>query len=324
MNCLAVWYEHKPSRAREKLDIELHLNLWKLNKKNGEKESPFKNFLDIGIKILEPSNVANICIFTPFKVSKKEIEDLGHYFEDDNRLVAAIFNEEFNSTASTQSKTLQIKDAEDNIQFYVYMVDIKNDVVRPPKNYGGTVIRIKVRSHAGIKPLYYRIRINSDKLEELYTQYKPESTWLESHSTNTELIDFRVNEKRNLDKSLLEEMHDSGVVNFKRVDYFVMREFKYDYVSSQTEMIRSRRLEEDLWDSYVGDDCECGKIIAYHWKWPVPPEVAVRGFNAFVKYRFLTSDRKTRRRFFLFLLFVGFLGGGLGTLLMKLIEIWWK
>lgn len=323
MNCLAIWYKHKHSRAREKLDIELHINLWKLNKKNGDKRSPLKNFLDIGIKILEPGNVANIYIFTPFKVRRKEIEDLGHYFENNNKLVAAIFNEEFNSTASTQSKTLQIKDGEDNIQFYIYMIDIKNDVGLPPKKYGGTIISIKVRSDAEIKPLYYRIRINSNKLEELYTSYKPESLWLESHATNTELVDFRVNEKRNLDKSLLEEMHNSGVVNFKSVDYFVMREFKYDYVSSQTEMIRSRRLEEDLWDSYVGSDCECDKIIAYHWEWPVAPEVAVPGFNAFVKYRFLTSDIKTRIRFCLFLLLIGFIGGLMATLSMKLIGIWW-
>ena len=198
------------------------------------------------------------------------------------------------------------------------MIDKRNDISMLKKNYGGSVINIKLNSGAAIKPLYYRIRINSNKLEEFYARYKPESPWLESHATKTELIDFRVNEKRNLDRTLLEDMRNSGEVHFKRVDYFVMREFKYDYVSSHKEMIRSRRLEEDLWDSYVGDDCECGKTIAYHWSWDEIP-----GFNAFVKYRFLTSDIKTKVRFCLFLLAVGLIGGALGTLLIKLIDIWW-
>jgi len=324
MNCLAVLYKHKPSAAKEKLDIVLHINLWRLNKKNKGKEGPYKNFLDIGIKILEPSNVANIRIFLPFRVGKGVIEDLGYLFEGNDKLVAAVFNEDFKARPTeVQSKTLEVVNDENDVQFYIYMIDKKNDISMLRKNYGGSVIDIKLNSGAEIKPLYYRIRINTNKLEGFSTRYKPESQWLDSHATHTELIDFRINEKRNLDRTLLEDMRKGGEVRFETVDYFVMREFRYDYVSSHTEMYRSRRLEEDLWDSYVGSDCKCDKIIAYHWKWPVAPEVAVPGFNAFVKYRFLTSDIKTRIRFCLFLLLIGFIGGLMATLLMKLIGIWW-
>ncbi len=319
MNCLAMWYKHKPSTPKEDLDVELHINLWKLKKKeNKKKESPFKNFLDIGIKILEPSNVANISIFLPFKVTKDEIEDIGNYFEGNDKLVAAIFNEEFSAHAtSVQSKILKIVDGENDVKFHVYMIDKKNDISRRRKNnYGGTVINIKSSSGAEFKPLYYRIRISSNNLEKLYTTYTPENQWLDSHITHTELIDFRINEKRNLDRSLLEEMRNSGEVYFKAVDYFIMREFKYDYVSSHKEMVRSRRLEPDLWDSYVGDDCECSSTIAYHWTWK--NEV---GFNAFVKYRFSESDKTNKIRFCIFLLAVGLIGGVLGSLLIRLMGI---
>jgi hypothetical protein len=197
------------------------------------------------------------------------------------------------------------------------MIDIKNDVLMPAKNYGGSIINIKVSTGEDIKPIYYRIRINSDKLEGLYTRYKPESQWLESHYTNNELIDLRVNEKRNLDRSLLEEMHNSGEVFFNSVEYFVMREFKYDYVSSHKEMFRSRKLEEDLWKSYVGNDCDCSNIIAYHWNWDKE-----HGFNAFVKYKFVTSDKKTKFLFCLFLFLVALTGAILGSLFIELIKIW--
>jgi hypothetical protein len=318
MNCLAVWYKRKPLAPKKKLDVELHINLWQLKKKDKKEKKASKNFLDIGIKIFEPSNVDNIRIFLPFKVKKDEIEDIGHFFEGNNKLVAAIFNDEFQAQPiQVQSKTLQVINGNNNIQFYIYMIDDKNDVRMLKKNYGGSVIDIKLNSAAKYKPLYYRIRINSDNLEEFYTQYKPQSQWLDSHSTTTELIDFRVNEKRNLDRTLLEDMRNSGEVFFKKVEYFVMREFKYDYVSSHKEMLRSRRLEEDLWDSYVGEDCECGKIIAYHWSWDEKP-----GFNAFVKYRFLSSDKKTRLRFCFFLIVIALIGGVLASLLIKLIDMW--
>lgn len=319
MNCLAVWYKHKPSAAKEKLDIVLHINLWRLNKKNKSKEGPYKNFLDLGIKILEPSNVANIRIFLPFRVGKGAIEDLGRLFEGNDKLVAAVFNADVKARPTgVQSKTLEVVDDENNVEFYTYMIDKKNDISMLKKNYGGSVIDIKLNSGAEIKPLYYRIRINTNKLKDFFTWYKPESQWLDSHTTHTELIDFRINEKRNLDRTLLEDMRKDGEVCFEKVDYFVMREFKYDYVSSHTEMYRSRKLEKDLWDSYIGGDCECEDIIAYHWSWEKVP-----GFNAFVKYRFRTSDIKTKTRFVAFLVIVGFGGGLLATLLIKLIGIWW-
>ena len=318
MNCLAIWYKHKPSKPKNDLDVVLHVNLWQLKKKNGKKENDIKDFLDIGIMVYEPSNVQSVNIFTPFKVKKSEISDLGNLFEKNSNLVSTIFNADLKSQLTeVQSKNLEVVDSKNKVQFYIYMIDHKNDVKMLRKNYGGSVINIKVNSQSEIKPLYYRIRISSDTLEELYTRYKPESQWLDSHSTVTELIDFRVNEKRNLDRTLLEDMGEGGWMHFKKAEYFVMREFRYDYVSSHREMLRSRRLEEDLWDSYVGDDCECDKIIAYHWSWE--EKDMVPGFNAFVKYRYLTSDMTTKIKFCLFLGLIALMGGILGTVLMKII-----
>jgi len=317
MNCLAIWYKHKPSKPKEELGVDLHLNLWELDRKNVGEGKSHKDFLDIGIMIENPSNVANINIFTPFKVNKDEIEDLGHYFKDD-KLVAAVFNEQYDVTASTQNKTLKVKDNKDKVKFYIYMVDVKNDIRKQTRNYGGSVFSIKVSTGEDIKPIYYRIRINSKKLEELYSKYKPETHWLQSHYHKTELIDFRINERRNLDGSLKEAMQNSGEVYFKSVEYFVMRESRYDFVSSHANMYRSRKLEEDLWESYVGGDCKCDDILAYHWSWS-----GERGFNAFVKFRIYTSDKRTRAKFFFFLVLVGLIGGILGTALMKLIIGGW-
>jgi hypothetical protein len=320
MNCFAIWYKHKLATPKERLEVELHLNLWKLKLKEKKRGNNYKHFLDIGIRIEDPSNISIINIYSPIKIKRDEIQDLGKYFQDNNKLVAAIFNEQWWSIkSSSHSKTLQIEDDNNRIQFYIYMIDVENDV-RINSKYGGSIIRLKVKGDAHIKPIYYRIRITSDKLEGLSTSYKPESPWLESHFTNTELIDFRINENRNLDKSLLEEMHRDGEIHFfKTVDLFIMREYKYDYIYSHKERIRSRRLEDDLWDSYVDADCECANIIAYHWKFGNIP-----GFNAFVKYKFITSDILTRTGFIIFLLFIAFMGAVLGAFAMELFSKWFS
>lgn len=319
MNCFAIWYKHKPSTRRERLKVKLHLNLWKLIVKEGAKKGKYRHFLDIGLMIPDPSNIANINIYTPFTVAKEGVEDLGKCFRDNSELVAAIFNKPYSVKLPPINKILPIEDSGNRTQFYIYMVDFKNDIKKIRRAYGGSIISIKVRSDEETKPIYYRIRITSDKLERLSAFSKPASQWLESNYTNTEMVDFRVNEKRNLDGSLKEEMHRDGEVDFRDVDLFIMREFACDYIYSHDERIRSRRLEEDLWGSYVGNDCECDNLIAYHWKWKNEPS-----FNAFVKYKFTTSDKKTVTRFILFLFGIALVGGFLAALLMHLINIWWS
>jgi hypothetical protein len=320
MNCIAVWYKHKPKAKKERLKVKLHLNLWKLIVKEGAKKGEYKHFLDIGLMIPDLNNVESINIYTPFKVIEEGVEDLGKCLRDNSELVAAIFNKPYSVKLPPIDKILPIVDSEDRTQFYVYMVDFKNDIKKIRTKYDGSVINIKVRSDEETQPIYYRIRITSDELEKLSTFDKPASQWLESNFTNTEMIDFRVNEKRNLDASLREEMHRDGEMDFQNVDLFIMREFKCDYIFSHDDRIRSRLLEEDLWGTYVGSDCKCANLIAYHWKWK--NEIS---FNAFVKYKFTTSDAKTIVRFISVLFGIAVVGGFLGALLLQwIISAWFS
>ena len=146
--CFAIWYKHKSSAPEEKLEVQLHLNLWKLNLKKKEGDNNHKYFLDIGIMIPDPSNVANINIYSPIKIEHNEIQDLGEYFQG-NRLVAAIFNEAWSVKPLAHSKILQVEDSNNSIQFYIYMIDVKNDI-KISQNYYGSIINLQVKSDANI------------------------------------------------------------------------------------------------------------------------------------------------------------------------------
>jgi len=314
-NCFAIWYTPKISSGkREPLKIDLHLNLWKLPLKKNILEKIIKkkndaHFLDIGLRIKETSNVRDINIFIPFLVLKKEIEDLGSYFDRCNELVAVIFNEKYKVERKPETKILTIKDDDDEVRYNIYILDIKNDV-RVKHKYHGTIISIKIKDTDKLGKFYYRIRINAEGVKgALSTIFTPQSYILENINDNTELVDLRINEIRNLDKSLLEEIYRKSEIRLEKTDLFIMREFKYDYISSHKNLYRSRLLEPDIWNLYVKDDCECQNIVAYQWQYS-----GVTRFNAFVKYRFVTSNALTIIRFILIIILIGIVGGLIGNL----------
>ena len=313
MRCLAIWYKRKPGERRgQKLKLELHINLWKLKcKKGSAKGKDSKQFLDIGLKVFGIKKARELKIYLPFKILKREIMDLGGRLSKE--LVGAVFNADLSITETTNSKVAKITDKKGVPQFNIYSIDTKNDI-KVPKKYEGSIIRMDVNKILPDEPIYYRIRINSSGLDKFNVVYMLKSSWLEHFSTNTELVDFRVNEKRNLGDTLLEEMNREDGVVFKDVDFFVMREFTYDYVSSIKELHRSRLLEEDVWQLYVGDDYDCSKIIAYQLKWEKKDKDII-GFNAFIKYKFLESNWKTIGRFICILIGIGLVGGFLATLI---------
>ena len=313
MRCLAIWYKRKRGESKgQELELELHINLWKLKYKKGSvKGKDSKQFMDIGLKVFGIKKARELKIYLPFKIYKHEIIALSGRLSKE--LVGAVFNADLSITETVNSKVAKITDEKGVPQFNIYSIDTKNDI-KVSRKYDGSIISMDVNKILPDEPIYYRIRINSSGLDKLNVVYRLKSSWLEHFSTNTELVDFRVNEKRILGDTLLEEMNRGDAVVFKVVDFFVMREFTYDYVSSIKELHRSRLIEEDVWQAYVGDDCDCSKIIAYQLKWEKKDKV-IPGFNAFIKYKFLESNWITIGRFICILLGIGLVGGFLATLI---------
>jgi hypothetical protein len=316
MTCLALWHKAVEGRHHQKLKIELHINLWELEP-SAERQA--KHFLDIGIKVHQASLAEGIRLYFPFAVGPADIQDLGSLFASHHNLLPAIFNE--NLYMTPKAKILRITDTSGVPQFNIYALDIKQDLNFTQK-YGGTVVNIPIKTSEEDVPIYFRIRVTSRHLEELHHNYRPRSSWLDNSSTSTNSVDFRINESRNLDQTLLEDMDKDGLVEFKSIDFFVMRDFKYDFISANKDLHRSRWLEPNIWDEYVGKGCKCGETIAYHLKWQeedLGPEVP--GINAFVKFKCTTSNWVIIVRFIFILISIGFLGGLLGSLVFSILHV---
>ena len=312
MNCIGIWLSKKQNQQPS--ELECHFNLWMLNRISHKRNEKLDCFLDIGI-MLRHQESTHINIFIPDQIDKSKVQDLGTIFKDNTELVSAVFNEDYGVLTRAKEKTIEVQQADTMPLFEIYMLDLENDV-SIENQFGGSTISICIPEHLKNKKHYYRIRLKCafvDKNGYIYTP--PASSILEGAFFQTELIDFRVNEKRNLPSSLLETIRQNGDVGFTKTHFFLMREASDDYIFSHKPP-GGRQLEKDIWKTYVGEDYSFEQITAYHWKEAVSHD----SFSVFAKFRSFHSGWRTILIAIGAIIFLGIISGFLGNLLYSSIK----
>lgn len=312
MNCIGIWLSNQQNQQPH--ELECHFNLWMLNRINHRRSEKLDCFLDIGIKLHHRDESTHINIFIPDRIDKSNVQDLGIIFKDNTELVSAVFNEDYGVLTHAKEKTIEVQQADKTPLFDIYMLDFENDV-SIVRQFGGSTIGIHIPEHLKNKVHYYRIRLKCafvDKIGYIYTP--PASSILEGAFFQTELIDFRVNEKRILPDSLLEMIRQNGAVVFTKTHFFLMREASDDYIFSHKPP-GGRQLEKDTWKTYVGEDYSFEQITAYHWKEATSHD----SFSIFAKFRSFHSGWRTILIAIGAIIFLGIISGFLGNLLYSLI-----
>lgn len=298
MNCIAIWCSSANTKNAAH-NLEVHFNLWKLGKRRNA-----DCFLDIGLMIQNATNVSNINIFIPRPVAISDIEDLGITLRENPDLVSTLFNEDYRVSSRANEKIVEVLDVNRTPVFYIYVLDLNSNIVIE-NAYGGSIIKIHIPQELANKKHYYRIRLKNSYVDSISRIYTPPNSVLESAFSQTELVDFRLNEKRNLSSSLLERMHLEGEVSFTKTHLFLMREASDDYVYSHKPPHGSRQLEADLWKGYIGADYSFDKMIAYHWK----ETNTHHSFSAFAKFRYIRCNPLTIATFIIIIIILGILAG---------------
>ena len=298
MSCIAIWCSsvNKQSTSHS---LEVHFNLWKLGKRENA-----NCFLDIGLMIKNATNVSRLNIFIPEPITISNIEDIGKICREKPDIISSLFNEDYRVSSRANEKIIEILDVDRITVFYIYVLDLNSDVLIEDV-YGGSIIKIRIPKELANEKHYYRMRLKNSYVDSISHIYTPPNSVLESAFSQTELVDFRLNEKRNLNSSLLERMRLEGEVSFSKTHLFLMREASDDYVYSHKPPNNSRQLEVDLWKEYIGEDYSFDRIIAYNWK-----ETAIHNsFSAFVKFRFIRCNPSTIVTFIVIIIILGTLSG---------------
>ncbi len=125
--------------------------------------------------------------------------------------------------------------------------------------------------------MYIRFRISSKKLFELAQEIKNKDFLFESAISLNKFIDFRFNDIRTLDTTLLQEMNKKNAeMEFEKIHFLLMTKADVDIINSNSA---ERLLEDNVWYKYMGFNPKTF-IVANHWRFEGKKE-----FNLFIKLK---------------------------------------
>lgn len=325
MESIAIWYCNSSSNETVKADF--HFNFWKiLDKHSSTDGNGFHRFLDIGIKIDNPSQVKKIQIYFPFLIRKDEVIDLGSKFEDP-LLLGAIFNEDYEIASSSQSDYLNVTDSNKKFLFKIYKLGNNAFTVEKfqddtgKKSTNGSIISFDLPPKKEEGSLYIRIRIASPYLSGFSSVEKNPASLTSAAFEKIEIFDFRINSFRHLPNKIIEQhMASNHKFIIKRIHFFYICSYKESYILSHEPFSGARKLEKDIWDNYISNDkiniqnFQKDIFVAYHWsEKSIDDSNGIKDVNVLMKTSFQHKNWKTILLYFIIIVIVGAFSGIIGN-----------
>lgn len=120
-----------------------------------------------------------------------------------------------------------------------------------------------------IKTIYLRFRINNIDSQKILSTLSSKNNYLESAFVERQMLDFKLNNARTIDKYKLSEFTGDKYVlaQFSAIHLFVMVPSDYE-IKTWGAFSECRQLEKGEWNNYL-HNCvseNTNDILAYHWK----------------------------------------------------------
>lgn len=292
MNNISIFYKareqfNKPEykfgsslkEIKENVDVStLHINLWK--GKTGQMHLKSKYFIDFGL--LVSAKVEYIVLYIPFGIEDFRSEfnefDLGKRLF--NRvLLNTVFNSNTKIKPCKNSSYCDVE-LEDNRNFFIFSLGERNVEVTNVEDVNFKGVRLKIRFNGGNPNdegtdflenslIYVRFRIKPEDSSKLVRSEHISNDLIQAAFSHMDLMDFRINEQRNLDAKIVEEMRamECEQLKFEEVHFFYATDFKENVDNGSCIKLDSRLMEEQQWKDYI-PLCNVDNVIyiAHHWK----------------------------------------------------------
>lgn len=284
-NSVAIWAENPPVEA------DLHINYWIIKRQLFFRD----HFLDFGIKLKDWEG-GTVNFYLPIKNVEESLIEIGSELSE-RELANALFNENCEITSST-GKRFEIGLPEERLTAFVF--DKGNDV-SSEQRYDGTLFSIDIPKEKKNWYIRFRIKIpykqaiiNLFKLHTWKTirstfskKHTPGGSFYQSVRSSVEDVDFRVNDKRSLNLSLLDE-NQNRFLNLRKLHFFLIYDNDEEFIFSTSKPKKVRLLENKVWSKYLkGVSGTDRKYCATHWSCSSSPE---EGWEIFLKLRFASSN----------------------------------
>lgn len=345
------------SNDKAKNKVELHINYWSLEAKQACNYLDIGLRLELG-KI---ESLKSINFYFPFLMEKENyMDNLGQVICSTDALTELIFNERLKSSFEgvnykdinfdgKEGETLrvytelEIGDDPSNIKF---IPDSENQCTRikipieiinstpifweKRNEQQGSIFTKNLSSFKRIphetKKIYhyfrFRLKLTSEHVRILSQNYKPQDRLLVSKFEKIEIIDFRLNELRDLPSSICNCLNKNFIL--EQIHFFLIRDIHDELKLSHTKYKRCRLLEKEVWTPYLKFKDEEAilptQMLIYHFQKNTDSLKHIDRFNAFAKFVRVKITKITLLAFIVSVVCLG----SLGSLLASFVEacIW--
>ncbi len=338
MQSFGLWYNRRMQEESSQfgeVDFSLHINFWFLEdipRLNNKMKYPY---IDIGIKIKNYKNVDSLIFNCPFEISKENIVDLSKKMSTKSN-ATIVFNDDCEITTINSYTCVTFSDESKVLLFLMgeiiddtYKLDIINgnsSIIFDFTKFHKFVIKDETLN--SINDLYIRFRIKDvDLKDKIYFDSEPLNKSFESAFSGTRILDFKINEKRNIDERLQAKMvvEEQHWAEFSKVHFLVMEPSSYDLTSFSNYYMSCRELEEGMWDDYLDTsiDFSKGHVLAYHWKASMEKDDTkkIKDFSCFAKISYSKMRYLSIASFIIMAIALGVLGDAFSSLFGSLPNI---
>ncbi len=327
---LAVWCDTStPDIEGHPPRIDLHFNIW------CDLPDGIPNVLDVGLLFKEYRTIESVYFYIPGRIVENDIIDLSPILSDSTTL-SAVFNDTF-EVGDPNNAHFDVRKG--NVVFmYVMKLDVTRHLsIEHIKDDGniGTILKftksILMEGDAiGDRYVRFRIKLCGTLSKMFVNEVVPIDKIFSSTFYRTEIIEFRINERRNFGASLRKRFLNARSPVIGAVQYFLIRKVGVDLIRSHADFRKMRRLEPKLWDNYLG---QLGRISAenmliYHWRSAGDGRSGVEDFIALAIFR---TSRNLLLLFLAAIVLLGAIGSAVQASLICLMhaaclvdEMWWQ
>ena len=228
-----------------------------------------KSYVDMAVRIRGVKSSKTLYVYVPFVVSRQEIKDVSLHFND-TKILQATFSaacivdykkNEYTSEIAYNGKTVDIV----HISALQYACEVLAD---------GTLLSFNLEElqpfldndeayfiwrmpHASLNEIF-KPRVNVDNILTRLRDLITTPVVSEKYGYSV-----RINESR----LLPEEITRIGAFHRQKLKKAVVSlSIDEDYEINDSGCYRIRRLEENLYSTYLPKDCDCSDVITYQWQ----------------------------------------------------------
>jgi len=254
MGTFAISYRpnEEHSLGSETPELIVHFNHWQL-----AKGSRGLQFIDIGFSFCNAHLIGQIKLIVPFVVSGGEVIDLSYTLQDIENL-KSVFNRILRVNHNGDGSLSEVSNDNDpswRFNFLLLTIDPGQVELTARDEHSIYVVRLtevqkrQIAAHPN-RSLYMRLRILGNATTELTSISKPSfSKPFLTSFYEEQMIEVNFNRVRNLPRTIV----DTRDLPFttSSMNYFLIKDSRYNFKSSNRPCDDLRRLEQRIWNNYI-------------------------------------------------------------------------